>query len=127
MDNREFVRIRHHLGKTQNQLAQLLCVSPKAVQSFEQGWRRVPTEAERQLLFLLACKMSAGAERSPCWQMKKCPAPRRDRCPAWEFRSGDYCWFVSGTFCGGSVRESWVQKMRLCRRCRIYRSMVPAA
>jgi DNA-binding XRE family transcriptional regulator len=53
MDKTEFSQIRHRLGKTQAQIAQLLGVSPKAIQSFEQGWRNIPTHVERQLLFLL--------------------------------------------------------------------------
>ncbi|MFC2013250.1 helix-turn-helix domain-containing protein [Chloroflexota bacterium] len=47
MESKEFSKIRQHLGKSQNQLARLLCVSPKAIQSFEQGWRNVPPNAER--------------------------------------------------------------------------------
>ncbi|MCX5879496.1 MAG: transcriptional regulator, partial [Deltaproteobacteria bacterium] len=54
MRNSEFSRIRGYLGKTQNELAQLLGTSLKAIQSFEQGWRRIPVHAERQVLFLLA-------------------------------------------------------------------------
>jgi len=36
MDSKELSQIRHFWGKTQDQLARLLCVSPKAIQSFEQ-------------------------------------------------------------------------------------------
>ena len=54
MDNDEFTRIRRYLGKSQNQIARLLRVSPKAVQSFEQGWRRIPVYIERQLLVLFS-------------------------------------------------------------------------
>lgn len=39
LDKNEFSKIRGALGKTQKKLAQLLCVSVKAIQSFEQGWR----------------------------------------------------------------------------------------
>ena len=53
MDKKEFSQIRHHLGKTQRQMAQLLGTSPKAIQSFEQGWRNVPVHIERQALFLM--------------------------------------------------------------------------
>ncbi|MFC1935046.1 helix-turn-helix domain-containing protein [Chloroflexota bacterium] len=56
MDNSEFSQIRRSLGKTQGELARLLCVSPKAIQSFEQGWRNIPASAERQLLFLISLK-----------------------------------------------------------------------
>ena len=35
MANKEFSQVRCSLGKTQGGLARLLCVSPKAIQSFE--------------------------------------------------------------------------------------------
>ena len=40
MNKKEFSQIRQHLGKTQNQTAQLLGISLKAVQSFEQGQKQ---------------------------------------------------------------------------------------
>ena len=58
MEKEEFSRIRRYLGKTQSQLAQLLGVSPKAIQSFEQGWRNIPVHTKRQVLFLMALKSS---------------------------------------------------------------------
>ena len=42
MDDKEFLRARKILGKTQKQLAELLGTSIKAVHSYEQGWRTVP-------------------------------------------------------------------------------------
>ena len=48
MNKKEFSQIRNQLGKTQMQMAQLLGVSLKAIQSFEQGWREIPVHAERQ-------------------------------------------------------------------------------
>ncbi len=125
MDNSEFKKIRRYLSKTQTQLAELLCVSPKAIQSFEQGWRKIPANLERQLLFLLSCKMSTDDKTSPCWEIRKCPIEHRERCVAWEFRVGKYCWFITGTFCGGVRRESWETKMKLCRHCAVYKSVLP--
>ena len=56
MDDKEFLRARKILGKTQKQLAELLGSSIKAVHSYEQGWRTVPAHVERQMFFLLAGK-----------------------------------------------------------------------
>ena len=36
---------RQYLGKTQSQMAQVLGVSLKAIQSFEQGWRNIPVHS----------------------------------------------------------------------------------
>ena len=37
MKKEEFAKIRQRLGKSQREMAQLLAVSLKAIQSFEQG------------------------------------------------------------------------------------------
>jgi len=51
MDKREFSQIRSGLEKTQDQLAQLLGISIKAVQSFEQGWRNIPVHTNVNCYF----------------------------------------------------------------------------
>jgi len=54
MNKKQLAEIRLHLEKTQSQMAQILGVSPKAIQSFEQGWRNIPVHVERQVLLILA-------------------------------------------------------------------------
>ena len=120
MDHKEFHSLRKALHKTQKQMAQLLGTSLKAVQSFEQGWRKVPTHVERQVLFLQALKRGMGEEIHPCWDIRGCPIQIRDTCPAWEFSAGRICWFISGTMCQGKVQESWSQKMKICRKCKVF-------
>jgi DNA-binding XRE family transcriptional regulator len=56
MDNKKFAKIRAYLGKTQQQMAQLMGISTKAIESFEQGWRNITPHIERQLYFLLSLK-----------------------------------------------------------------------
>ena len=124
MDKKEFSEIRSHLGKTQSQMAQLLGVSPKAIQSFEQGWRHIPTYAERQVLFLLARKRAHNKRGTPCWVIQKCPTKTRRNCPAWEFQSGHLCWFINGTVCQGEVQESWREKMEMCRQCKVFQPIL---
>ncbi len=125
MESKEFSKIRHYLGKSQNQLARLLCVSPKAIQSFEQGWRNIPASAERQLLFLLSLEKSLDENTSPCWEIRNCPFEEREKCAAWEFKAGHFCWFINGTFCQGKLQESWRKKIKLCRQCEAFQSMLP--
>jgi len=125
MDNQEFSEIRHSLGKTQEELARLLCVSPKAIQSFEQGWRNIPASAERQLLFLLSLKRSLDKDTEPCWEIRNCPDEWRENCTAWEFNAGYFCWFINGTFCQGKLQESWSRKIRLCRKCEVFQPVLP--
>ena len=126
MDRSEFSRVRHYLGKTQNQLARLLCVSPKAVQSFEQGWRRVTVSIERQLLFLLSLKRASGENNRSCWEIRNCPIEWRQSCAAWEFNAGHFCWFINGTFCQGECHEEWSEKIKLCRQCEVFQEAIIA-
>jgi hypothetical protein len=125
MDQRQFSEIRRYLGKSQSHMARLLGTSLKSVQSFEQGWRNIPTHAERQILFFLTMKNSNG--KHPCWETKNCPKERKEHCPAWEFHSGHLCWFISGTLCQGRVQATWRDKMGLCERCVVFRAMIPEA
>jgi DNA-binding XRE family transcriptional regulator len=122
----EFVRIRHYLGKSQNQMAQLFGISLKTVQSFEQGLRKVPLYIERQALLLLAKKNGSGDPKVPCWERKNCDEKRRNACPAWEFQFGELCWFINGTICDGEVQLNWKRKMKKCKECEIFRSAMPA-
>ena len=124
MENKEFSTIRRYLGKTQGQMAQLLGVSSKAIQSFEQGWRNIPVHAERQALFLLALKKLQKRDR-PCWVIRKCPKETRQNCHAWELQVGHLCWFINGTICHGQVQENWQKKMKICRQCKVFRSVLP--
>jgi DNA-binding XRE family transcriptional regulator len=115
-----FSEIRHELGKSQAQLAQLLSISVKAVQSFEQGWRRIPIHVERQLLFLLSLKRNHHVNLKPCWNLRHCPKEIRDRCPAWEFKAGHLCWFINGTYCNGEVQKNWQRKIEICLKCEVF-------
>jgi hypothetical protein len=124
MDKKEFIEARQFLGKTQVQLAQLLGVSRKAIQSFEQGWRNIPVHTERQLLFLLFQKKSVGGRKRACWVIRKCPIETRRNCPAWEFKLGYICWFVNGTICHGEVQQNWQKKMNLCRQCEVFKPLL---
>jgi Helix-turn-helix len=124
MDAADFSQVRRQLGKTQAQMARLLGVSAKAVQSFEQGWRNIPAHVERHLLFLLCLKRLSLEGGVPCWDQRGCTPDMRRHCMAWETGAGHLCWFVNGTVCQGSVQDSWEEKMQLCRQCEVFRSLV---
>lgn len=120
----QFAAIRRHLEKTQNQMAQILGVSPKAIQSFEQGWRKIPVHIERQVLLILALKSRTTKKTKPCWLTRRCPAEDRQNCPAWQFDAGNLCWFINGTICQGTAQASWEEKMKICRDCEVFRPML---
>ncbi|MDP6490379.1 MAG: helix-turn-helix transcriptional regulator [Kiritimatiellia bacterium] len=61
--------IRNELGRTQLELSDALGISAKAVQSYEQGWREVPTRVLIQLLVLLALYRKQKLDDVPCWEI----------------------------------------------------------
>jgi len=105
-------------------MARILCVSPKAIQSFEQKWRNIPSHIERESLLLLSLKTSFDSNIRPCWEIKKCPDKWRDNCIVWELQARHFCWFINGTFCQGMIHENWNEKIKLCRECEVYSSML---
>ena len=121
MKDKEFSALRKKLEKTQKQMAQLLGTSIKAIHSYEQGWRTIPVHVERQLYFLVTRKLRGNKGIKPCWDARTCPQERREHCPAWEFSTGDLCWFINGTICDGTVHDSWKEKMKLCRTCDMFK------
>ena len=126
VEKEEFSRIRRYLEKTQSQMAQLLGVSNKAVQSFEQGWRNIPVHSERQMLLLAALKKGARSKKNgPCWAIHKCPVEIKRNCPAWEFEAGHLCWFITGTICQGKAQKSWQEKIKICRKCTVFGNTLP--
>jgi hypothetical protein len=124
MDKKEFKYFRNKLNKTQKQMAELLGTSLKAVHSYEQGWRTVPTHVERQVFFLASRFEGRSKSRKSCWTVKKCPPDQKRQCPAWEFSSGDLCWFINGTICDGIAQKDWKEKMKICRSCQVFNSMI---
>ncbi|NLX19093.1 MAG: helix-turn-helix transcriptional regulator [Desulfobulbus sp.] len=124
MNRETFIKLRAKLGKTQKHLAELLGVSLKAIQSYEQGWRSIPLHVERQLYFLaINQRRDTQARRSKdCWNIKKCE--HKKECPVWEFQAGQLCWFLSGTPCKGTVDTDWKEKIAICRNCEILTSLL---
>ena len=114
MDAREFTEIRKRLNRTQKDMAVLLGVSVKAVHSYEQGWRSIPDHVKRQIYFLVFRGESVAG---PCWSVVGCPEERKAKCPAFEFKAGQMCWFISGTACQGKVHKTFDEKMNVCRCC----------
>ncbi len=119
MESLEFLKARRLLNRTQKEVAELLSISIKAVHSYEQGWRKIPSHVERQIFFLLSRTRASNKAIKPCWIIKKCPPQRRNLCPAWEFQAGKFCWFINGTICECKVQKNWEEKIKICRSCEV--------
>jgi len=91
--------IRKQVGKTQAELADCLGVSIKAIQSYEQGWRKVPVRVMIQLLVLLGLYRKHGLDEVPCWELTGCPKETRNRCPSYTIGGGQFCWFIAAKMC----------------------------
>src|SRR5512136_3052373 len=102
-------------------MAVLLGISLKGVQSFEQGWRKVPIHIEREITFLKTLKTERHKNARPCWEILKCPSETRITCPAWEFKAGSLCWFINGTVCAGRSMGDWSTKIKICKRCSFFK------
>ena len=124
MDKKEFAFYRKKLKKTQKQMSQLLGTSLKAIHSYEQGWRTLPAHVERQIFFLVSRLKENRIKRKPCWVIKKCRPEQKNHCPAWEYASGDLCWFINGTICEGTAVTDWREKMEYCRCCEVFKSLL---
>lgn len=100
MNKDEFSKIRNQINKTQKELALLLGISKKTVESYEQGFRNIPVNIERILYYILF-KLNIGTfdQKRLCWEEKECPPSIRNECIAWITKEGDFCWFLTGNSC----------------------------
>lgn len=100
MKKEDFAKIRKKLKRTQKNMAALLAISHKTVESYEQGLRNIPVNMERILYYMLfKLNMDRLDVSSLCWNEKECPQGMRDNCVAWLANEGFFCWFMTGKTC----------------------------
>jgi DNA-binding XRE family transcriptional regulator len=110
-------RVRRRLHMTQAGLAKRMGISAKAVQSYEQGWRRLPAPLASHVLLLLALHREQNLRHRPCWKVRACPEKTRVQCPSFKVSGGRYCWLVSGRMCAGRSSDDGVQLSSRCVQC----------
>jgi hypothetical protein len=118
-------------NRSQKEMAEILGVSTKAIESYEQGWRRVPPHVEQMLILRWILHRWKDLRKiPPCYKLSKCPADVRSRCPAGHIRPGGFCWLIAGTLCQGRRRGSWSEKREQCLKCNVLKAFLepkPAA
>ncbi len=120
-------RVRTLLGKSQSEMSALLGISVRAVQSYEQGWRPCPPYVQKLAGLLLFLKWRKNRRKqTPCWEIQNCPRQARQKCMAWEIRSPELCWLLTGTLCGGKKQKSWQAKLATCSKCKVMKAWAPA-
>ncbi len=120
MKSDEFASYRNFLRLSQSNLADLLGTSLRSIQAYEQGWRDIPPNIERMILYLIYQKRLGHRSLDPCWEIKKCLLRWRKNCAAYQFQAEGPCWFMNGTFCEGEKQNNWDKKMETCRTCSIF-------
>jgi DNA-binding XRE family transcriptional regulator len=112
--------IRELLGKSQSEMALTLGTSTRAIQSYEQGWRKVPAHVLRCVMMLLFLNWRKNQTWiAPCWDIKKCSAEKKESCSAWRLRAGDLCWLVQGTPCCRATARNGAARVARCAKCEV--------
>ncbi len=116
---------RRAMSLSQTQLATLLGVSPRTVQSCEQGWRK-PSPALEKSLLLLRIGHERGAElcSTKCWETKNCSEAERSSCLTYRTRQGHLCWLTSGNNCAGKRVRTWEEKKQVCSECNYFQKLL---
>ena len=119
MDGSAFMRrARMQLQMTQAELAKALRLSVRAVQSYEQGWRKLPDSLAIQLLTFLGLDTDRIANSKPCWTVTGCKPEIRQNCPSFRIGNGHFCWMVAGDVCGGRLRPK-AETTPHCLTCKV--------
>ena len=114
------------MGLSQSEFADLLGVSPRTVQSCEQGWRDPGPAVERTaLLLLMAHHHGSDFVGHSCWATLQCSRPEREECLVYRTRQGHLCWLLTGHICKGVRLRSWEDKKALCSECEFFQILLP--
>jgi DNA-binding XRE family transcriptional regulator len=116
--------VRGIMGRTQAELASALGISAKAVQSYEQGWRPVPTRVLIQLMVLLALYRRQNMEDVPCWEITRCESSTRERCPSFQVGRGQFCWFIGSKACVPKGKKSPDDGLIPCMECAVIQRLL---
>ena len=122
-----FKAVRSELGLSQVELADLIGVSQRTVQSCEQGWRKPGPAVEKAvILLLMASRQGADFGIKACWNSINCSRRERDDCLVYQSRQGHLCWLLSGNTCQGRSCRTWEDKKAMCGECSFFRELLPS-
>ena len=123
--SQDFRRVRRELEVTQAEMGKILGLSVKAVQSYEQGWRRPPDSIRRLLMVVFVShRLWNHRHTIACWEQKRCPRKVRNECRAYQVRQGHLCWLITGTKCDGIDLRDCDKKRAACEKCAVYKRLV---
>ena len=119
--------IRRVLGLNQTELAQLLNISLRAVQSYEQGWRPTPIHVQQLNGLLLYMNWrKSGGKATPCWRIRKCTRGERAVCAVSRVGAEEICWLIGGAKCDENGAANG-NRLARCAKCPVMRAWLPCA
>jgi DNA-binding XRE family transcriptional regulator len=110
--------IREGLDLSQSELAKMLGISIRAVQSYEQGWRSLPAHVQCKTALMIFLNWRKDQKKvQPCWDIQQCPDEARSECAAYLLKAGDFCWLLANACCRGQKLKSFKARMARCTKC----------
>lgn len=120
--------IRETLGRSQAEMACLLGVSTRSIQSYEQGWRAVPSYIQKLAGVMLYIRWrQTQASVAPCWKIRHCDPKSLKKCHVYQSQAGDFCWITCGDLCFGKEGSDrpWLRKIVECQKCPVMTRFLP--
>jgi transcriptional regulator with XRE-family HTH domain len=119
--------LRKVLGVSQSRMAAMLGVSTRAVQSYEQGWRKTPAMVQKLAGFLLAEQWRGhNPDAQPCWEIKHCSDELRETCPTFQLNASHCCWLIKPNCPDLPPKAPWAARLSHCGQCEAGARMVQA-
>ena len=106
-------------------MATALGLSSKAIQSYEQGWRKAPPRVIKQLLTLVAINREDYTQSKKCWDVRACPPEISEPCLASKLTHGHYCWAVASNICTAAGSDD--PTIFGCLRCDVVQQFLETA
>jgi DNA-binding XRE family transcriptional regulator len=118
--------IRKALDLSQSEMAGLIGVSERTIQSCEQGWRNPGQAVEKSaLLLMMARRHGADLEKHRCWESINCTDEERANCLVHQSQLGHVCWLLSGNLCRSRNLRTWDDKKQACFECTFFQELLP--
>jgi hypothetical protein len=99
-------------------MADLLGVSKRAVQSYEQHRRHAPPPVRKlAALMLYQHWQKDHARPAPCWEQHECSHETRESCFTYQARADGLCWMMTGSIGANPACKTRPNPQRDCLTC----------
>lgn len=119
----EFKQLRELMQWTQAEAAHFLGVSKKAVESYEQGWRKAPDALWKEFLLIIALKRGYPNGYKRCYEVMRCSPAVREACFCARNMRGLFCWATCQATCMRHLGGQG-QTIKDCLHCPVARQFL---